>query len=312
VNPAPAEVSASGTEAIVANSDNQVQINGTWIHSTTTPGFIGADYVYRTHSDSSASVTWPFPGDLPAGRYDVFARWTAGANRASKVTYDITSSTGVTAVTVNQQANGGSWQLLSSFDFDANNVEGVTLTDDVDGVVVVNAVRYVLLTDGAVRTGPSAAVGPAVQTAPTVAPTAVPAIRPDVSATDAAVRTQHLATAPPTPARALKENQTRRCAVVFPGNSLHILAYIVGAFSDDPNIFHATDICANMIDQGAQQLPVNAEWWTADAVSRCRATITPGISLVVYAGAATDVTSVSWADGRCAATAKQYSVAYAP
>ena len=37
----------------------------------------------RVAGDGSSSLSWPFPSNTPAGSYEVFARWTSGANRAS-------------------------------------------------------------------------------------------------------------------------------------------------------------------------------------------------------------------------------------
>src|SRR5947209_1722715 len=129
-------------ETIVDNSASAVQVKGTWTSSTTTGGFMGPDYLFRTAGGGSFSVTWPFPSAAP-GRYEVFARWSAGPNRATNATYQITSSSGQTSVSVNQKSNGGGWQALGSFDFQPSRSEGVTLTDKADGVVVADAVRFV-------------------------------------------------------------------------------------------------------------------------------------------------------------------------
>src|SRR5579859_961140 len=69
-------------ELVVDNSDAAVSVKGKWTTSNTTAGFLGADYLYRTPGDGSSSVSWPFPAG-PAGRYEVFARWSAGPNRAT-------------------------------------------------------------------------------------------------------------------------------------------------------------------------------------------------------------------------------------
>jgi N-acetylmuramoyl-L-alanine amidase len=143
-------------ELIVDNSDGVVQIKGKWTATRETAGFYGPDYLFRTPSDGKSSVTWPLPTDATPGRFEVFARWSAGPNRATNAAYQVTSNAGVAAVAVNQKINGGSWQSLGTFEFQPNKAQGVTLTDSADGVVVADAIRFV-----GPQTSPSAAANPA-------------------------------------------------------------------------------------------------------------------------------------------------------
>jgi N-acetylmuramoyl-L-alanine amidase len=133
---------ASAAELIVDNSDGVVAVKGKWMTTTTTGGFYGSDYLFRTPGDGASSVTWPFPNSA-AGRYEVFARWSAGPNRATNATYQISSNAGTANVGVNQKTNGGGWQSLGSFDFQPGKGQGVVLTDKADGVVVADALRFV-------------------------------------------------------------------------------------------------------------------------------------------------------------------------
>src|SRR5205823_7792258 len=115
---------------------------------------------------------WPFPSG-PAGKYDVFARWSAGPNRATNATYQINSNAGATSAAVNQKVNGGNWQSLGSFDFQPGKGQGVTLTDKADGVVVADAIRFV----GPQGSSPPAAPpapAPTQQTAVAATPPAAP------------------------------------------------------------------------------------------------------------------------------------------
>src|SRR5437667_9842166 len=77
-------------ELIVDNSDNSVQVKGKWTTTTTTDGFIGSDYLFRTPGDGNSTVTCPFPTG-PAGHYEVFAHWSAGTNQLTNATYHITT-----------------------------------------------------------------------------------------------------------------------------------------------------------------------------------------------------------------------------
>jgi N-acetylmuramoyl-L-alanine amidase len=133
---------ALAAELVVDNSDGTVQVKGKWATTDTTGGFHGPDYLFRVAGDGSSSVTWPFPGTA-AGKFEVFARWSGGPNRATDATYQITSKSGTKSVSVNQKANGGSWQSLGSFDFEPGKGHLVKITDKADGVVVADAIRFV-------------------------------------------------------------------------------------------------------------------------------------------------------------------------
>jgi polysaccharide biosynthesis protein PslG len=148
---------------VVDNSDRGVAVAGVWSGTGTTSGFYGANYLFRVAGDGSSSVRWPFPSGAAAGRYEVQARWTSGANRASNAVYVINAANGSTPVTVNQQTGGGAWQSLGTFDFAADPAtNGVTLTDKADGVVVADAVRWVKPGGGGpAQSAPVAAATPA-------------------------------------------------------------------------------------------------------------------------------------------------------
>jgi N-acetylmuramoyl-L-alanine amidase len=133
---------AAAAELVVDNPDGVVQVKGKWSATNTTGGFQGSDYLFRVPGDGNSSVFWPFPGGA-AGKYDVFARWSGGPNRATNATYQVMHNGGAQPVSKNQKDNGGSWQSLGSFDFQPNKSQGVKITDKADGVVVADAVRFV-------------------------------------------------------------------------------------------------------------------------------------------------------------------------
>jgi N-acetylmuramoyl-L-alanine amidase len=163
-------------EVVVDNSDASVQVKGNWTKTQTTSGFYGGDYLFRTPGDGNATVTYPFPSSSPAGKYTVFAQWSAGPNRATNATYQITSNGANSTVSVNQKSNGGNWQQLGTFDFQPNKGQGIKLSDKADGVVVADAIRFVG-PQGAASTTQAAANAPAPAAASQPQPQ--PASRPD-------------------------------------------------------------------------------------------------------------------------------------
>src|SRR5687768_687089 len=89
---------AGAEELIVDNTAAQVQIKGRWDATKTTGGFVGDDYLFRVAGEGAHTVTWPFPAGA-AGRYEVFARWSGGPNRATNATYQVFSNAGTANVT---------------------------------------------------------------------------------------------------------------------------------------------------------------------------------------------------------------------
>jgi hypothetical protein len=138
---APAARPALADGDIVLDDDaSTVQTHGTWAVTSAASGYLGSAYHYHVAGDGSSTFTWPFAG--PAGRYEVFARWTSGANHASNATYVVTGSAGAVPVSVDQRAGGGDWRSLGTFDFTSGPDQGVRLSDKADGIVVADAVRW--------------------------------------------------------------------------------------------------------------------------------------------------------------------------
>jgi lipoprotein-anchoring transpeptidase ErfK/SrfK len=145
-------------EIVLDNGAPSVQVSGAWSSTALTPGYAGADYLFRPPSNGDATVFWPFPSNMTRGRYQVFARWTSDANRATNASYWVSFEGGGLPVTRNQRDNGGTWQPLGSFDFSPGKSQGVTLSDRSDGVVVADALRWVgPLTDEPAPTQPTPA-----------------------------------------------------------------------------------------------------------------------------------------------------------
>jgi RHS repeat-associated protein len=106
-------------------------------------GYVIADAVmFLPPGSGPNSATWT-PNVAQAGQYEVYAQWTANPNRATDATYTVTHAGGTTAVPVNQQANGGAWNLLGTFTFSPGTAHKVTLTDLANGYVIADAIRLV-------------------------------------------------------------------------------------------------------------------------------------------------------------------------
>jgi RHS repeat-associated protein len=106
-------------------------------------GYVIADAVmFLPPGSSPNSATWT-TNVAQAGQYEVYAQWTQHANRATDATYTVTHAGGSTPVAVNQQANGGVWNLLGIFSLSPGPAHNVTLTDLANGYVIADAIRLV-------------------------------------------------------------------------------------------------------------------------------------------------------------------------
>ncbi|MDH3970492.1 MAG: RHS domain-containing protein, partial [Rhodospirillales bacterium] len=133
-------------EVVVDNA--AATLVGTWTATdyTLDGPFRDADWIYHAAGTGTASAS--FAPALPAaGTYRVYARWTQRANRASNAPFTVHHAGGSTTVRVNQEVNGGIWVLLGAFDMAPGQNHRVVLTDDANGFVIGDAVKFVLETN---------------------------------------------------------------------------------------------------------------------------------------------------------------------
>src|SRR5690554_6149985 len=135
---------AAGEGFVTDDADAAFYVEGQWKLSTSSSGFIGDSYHVKGPGDGNSYAVWNLE---TIQDYQIFARWAAHSNRASNAKYvihHIDSSGQLTTdtVSVNQKRDGGKWVLLGTYRM--SNLTGrVTLTDDADGFVVADAIRFV-------------------------------------------------------------------------------------------------------------------------------------------------------------------------
>ncbi|MFY9314815.1 MAG: hypothetical protein WAO95_04560 [Burkholderiales bacterium] len=106
-------------------------------------GYVIADAVMLAPPGAAPNTATWTPNVAQAGTYEVYARWTQHANRATNATYTVTHGQGTTNVPVNQQANGGVWNSLGTFQLAPGTTHKVALTDQANGYVIADAIRLV-------------------------------------------------------------------------------------------------------------------------------------------------------------------------
>lgn len=102
-----------------------------------------AIYLVPTPAPPSVADSFAWTPDIPAtAAYQVYARWTAGPDRASNAKYLVEHAGGTAEVAVNQRQGGGIWSLLGTFTMPSGTGNRIILTDDgADGTLVADAIR---------------------------------------------------------------------------------------------------------------------------------------------------------------------------
>ncbi len=132
----------TNVEVIVDNPS--AAIVGSWTLASSSGDKYGLDYRYKSQGTGSAYVQ--FTPTIPkAGDYEVFEWHPQGSNRTTNAPYVITYNGGQQSFYVNQQTNGGRWNLLGTFDFAAGTAGNVRITDgfpDSGKVVLADAIKF--------------------------------------------------------------------------------------------------------------------------------------------------------------------------
>jgi hypothetical protein len=110
---------------------------GTW-SSSANAGFYGSNSRWISGGNGSSTATWT-PNLPVSGRYDVYAWWVAGSNRATNSPYRIDHVNGSNTIPANQTLNGARWNLLGEFTFNAGTGGKVVLSNNTASGTVVSA-----------------------------------------------------------------------------------------------------------------------------------------------------------------------------
>jgi hypothetical protein len=133
------------SETVIINDTHPgFSVQGDWREYTDQAGqHYGSTHRYNEQPGTGQdTATWSFTVPRP-GNYNVYAWWWEKAYRPSDVPYTINYHSGAARVEVNQQINGGQWNLLGTFYFE--NEGSVVVSDDVSSGkdIVADAIRLV-------------------------------------------------------------------------------------------------------------------------------------------------------------------------
>lgn len=129
-------------DTIIDNTSAATAKVGTWSVSGAA-GFYGTNSVYARNPNLSFS--WLFT-PTESGYYEVSMWWTEFTSRSTSAPVEIQHADGTASTTVNQQANGGKWNVLGQYNFIAGTTYRVTVRTKTDNTTIsADAVQFVKL-----------------------------------------------------------------------------------------------------------------------------------------------------------------------
>jgi len=128
-----------GTYDLYPGQNHRVELTDV----VSTGSYVVADAVKFVPVASAKSATWSIPGSLIAatGSYRLYAKWPASASHTPEAVYTVSYQGGSATITANQRTNGGQWNLLGTFPFNAGGSGyKVVLADSALGKVAADAI----------------------------------------------------------------------------------------------------------------------------------------------------------------------------
>jgi hypothetical protein len=133
--------STGKTARTVDNSSSGFSVTGTWTTASSAADKYGADYRYHSTAPVSEPAQWTTALNTSAS-WNVRAWWPAGSNRSATAPYIVTHAGGTTTVNVNQQANGGVWNLLGTWSMSGTVNVKLSCWTTTGFVVMADAIKW--------------------------------------------------------------------------------------------------------------------------------------------------------------------------
>ena len=133
-----------GQPAVVDNVDSGFSVSGSWSTGTTATDRYGTNYRFaNTSTTGTSTATWTWQASQN-GPCNIYAWWSQGTNRSTQAKYTVTCPAGQSTWTVNQQANGGKWNALTTYNLVAGDTITVRLSNIAPSgyVVIADAVAF--------------------------------------------------------------------------------------------------------------------------------------------------------------------------
>jgi N-acetylmuramoyl-L-alanine amidase len=136
-------ITGTSTTIIVDNVNSGFSASANWTTGTSSTDKYGIDY--RWNYVGTVADVATFSTSLPSsGTWTVYVWYPQGSNRSTVTPYIISTSSGTTTKTVNQQINGGQWVSLGAFSMNSGaNTVKVSCQAASGTVVIADAVKWV-------------------------------------------------------------------------------------------------------------------------------------------------------------------------
>lgn len=138
---------AGGSPTDIVIDNTGATVVGTWSAGTASTDKYGADYRFKNQGSGSSYLKYT-PNITTPGDYNVYCWYPEGGNRGTDTPYVVTYNGGTASIPINQQAGGGAWNLLGTFNFVLGTAGNVKVTDGISGstlVAVSDAVRFTIV-----------------------------------------------------------------------------------------------------------------------------------------------------------------------
>jgi hypothetical protein len=131
---------AAPVTTVIDNTDAGATVAGAWTASTSTPGFIGINYLQDGNTGKGTKTVTYTPA-LATKPYEILLHSVGAANRATNVPVDIYTAGGtIITVIVNEQVSG--WISLGVFNLDGLS-KVVIRTTGTNGYVTADAMEFI-------------------------------------------------------------------------------------------------------------------------------------------------------------------------
>ncbi len=118
---------------------------GTWTTASSATDKYGADYRFKSKGTGTSYHQYT-PNITTAGTYSVYEWHAQGSNRTTVAPHAVAYSGGTQVVNVNQQINGGAWNLLGTYFFNTGTGGNIRISDgftDAGTIVISDAIKLV-------------------------------------------------------------------------------------------------------------------------------------------------------------------------
>ncbi|MBA4147156.1 MAG: family 10 glycosylhydrolase [Verrucomicrobia bacterium] len=131
---------------VIIMDNPSASIVGSWTLATSATDKFGSDYRYKGQGTGSAYLQYT-PNIQTAGSYAVYEWHSQGSNRTTGAPIVVNYSGGSQTVSLNQQINGGQWNLVGTYNFATGTSGNIRITDNFStgSVVIADAIRMVFV-----------------------------------------------------------------------------------------------------------------------------------------------------------------------